>query len=381
MPERTWDIYTFPGGDWVETFPVKSSSWGRTLNEVGDQNTTVLPLDSDELNRIKSGIRSLIRPWTHVLVTKRNGAVIGADLLTGWDYQFGTKELTLHHSQFRVYLEKVTTFGTNGYSGADLGHNSLKLVNYNLPAACQAVVYVAQLKPGGNTLPVDFELSFPDGYPGAGDPQGSSGTLSREIFDYNVQYIEDVITELQEMPGGPDVDFEPYLTSAGKLRWRMRTNLTPANVFDFDLDGTEPGLVLGTLSMDAQGVANTRYAIGSGSEADMRVGTAKATTTVPVLEGDDEYKTLTEQADLDSHASADLATFSKPAYTLDASIQLSSLDKRQIAIADLRLGSTIRVKQSDDPFIGASFVSARLIEIRGNESETVTMILDWPGDS
>ncbi len=159
----------------------------------------------------------------------------------------------------------------------------------------------------GSYLPLDLPAVLPDG-----------GTNVRNYPGYETATAGQRLQELTQVENGPDMYFQPYLTTSGgfrAIRHRMLIG-TPLLVqlggaLRFDYRST---LVALSIAGDGSGQANTAFVKGSGNEAGTLFGYATDTTLIdqgwPALDMvDTGHTSASEQATLDGWARADVALY------------------------------------------------------------------------
>lgn len=336
------------------TFP-----YNRALNESGTGQAT---FTADAVSR------DLLTPWAVSLMAIRGGVPVGGGLIISVTAHISKMMWTVTFADVRTILGRRTTFGTNGYSGSTTD-NVLPLLNHSLASMPGWLVWSATEGPTANfALPIFL-------------PQGRityalinslahTGTDNRTYFDYEVHFIDDTLTELQG--SGLDIDFEPRLTATMGLEWLLRVgspltgNVDP---IEFNMTADEQGLFDVSYTSDGAKQSNILYAIGKGSELDMRVTTASAAPAGPALERAENYKDIDDLTVLAKHSAQDLALYNK------ATVQwsMSMLAEQGAGIQSMRLGSIIRLFFNNHPMVPNSWMTLRLIGYSGDEGNTVKL--------
>ncbi len=145
-------------------------------------------------------------------------------------------------------------------------------------------------------------------------PADVAGISTRTYPGYELAWVGDRLQELTQVDGGPDVSFEPRLTSDGlSVQWVMRTGTDTDPLLHqtgqdwiWDRGAAKGGVTSLSVSIDATGMAQRAWAIGSGTEVDLLVGEADFPDPLdagyPLLEADASYTSVTDQGTLDAHA-------------------------------------------------------------------------------
>jgi len=366
----TYAVHDTITGDYLAPVELATNSMGRGINGGrSGESTLVRPAGWSRTN-----FRDLTTPWARTLVKFSNGSPIAAQMFTGRKWDFTTARLTVRHADVWTILSKRTTFGTNGYSGTLPTDNNLPLLNQSLVSMPAWMIWAGTEGPTSNfALPIFL-------------PEGKvtyalinslpyTGTDNRTIWDYEVVFVDDAIGEVIKMPGGPDFDFQPRISSAGKLELLMRVGTLTGGTSDWMMSSSMPALTNVTHDEDATKQANVVYAIGKGSEAGMRVRTASASPSVPALERAVNYKEIDDLGILQSHANSDLALFNQPTSQWTASM----LSGAGAGIENMPPGHTMRLSFTDHDWEPDGFQPQRLIGFDTSESDTVTLSLQPSG--
>lgn len=341
-------------------------SWSRVLNGTGSgtaefQVSAAMdhPLDWEDL----------FTPWSRVFVVCEEGVVIYAGVITGADDVEGTNSTvtTIQHSDIRAVLDRRTTFGSNGYSGS-IADGVLPLVNITYERIAAWLMWA------GVTAPalVNPAFALPIFYPEK-DTSTGGGTESRTYYDYQLQMIGAALQEIQNSDGGPDIDFLPYWTPSNTLAWQMRVGTT-ANpqltgaVLDFNMTTSKHGLSDVKRTRDGSRMGNFIYAVGEGSEVDMKVASQHAATSGPALERVMQYKKIGDQGQLQSHADADTLAYADPTYQWSYTLAPESIQYQP-------LGTIHRLYYDGHVRFPDGYQNLRVIAWAGDETRKVTPTL------
>lgn len=270
-----------------------------------------------------------------------------------WDHR-----LVLNH------LASVTTPGavaasSLSYSGMSLGTIAKRLVQ-------EALAHT------GGSLPVVFQA----------DEAGSS---VRTYPGFELASVGQRLQELSQVQGGPELDFQPRLTSDRTgVEWVMRTGTTAQpwlaqTGMDWMVDTTVPRGALGGLSVveDASKVATRAWAKGSGTdEATLisrpAVATDRLDAGFPLLESAESYSSVVEQATVDAHAAGDLAANDRPMQTWKVRVAVDS------RVGAARPGDWWSIRVGDGRvLVDAGLYRSRMASMSGDlASEFVDVSLD-----
>ncbi|RFA15828.1 hypothetical protein B7R22_05320 [Subtercola boreus] len=338
-------------------------SWNRVLNGAGGGNADFrISAVGPNLNW-----NDLLTPWSRTFVVCEEGVVIYAGLCISRDDDIGSNTISLKHQDIRVLLDRRSTFGTNGYSGGT-PDNKLELVNITADRLAAWVLWAGTEAPA--LANPSFRLPI---IPIAKGTTTGGGTESETYFDYQSTVVGSAMTEAQNRDRGPDIDFLPQWGPTHKLEYRMRAGtasnpqLTGA-LLEFNLATSNHGLVDVKRTVDGKNQATYIYAVGEGTEADMKVKTAKNESFAPALEKFVQYKKIGDETVLQSHADADLKTYSSPVEQWSYRLQLDSIQYQP-------LGTLHKLWFEGSPIIETGWHTLRVIGWSGDETRWVTPVL------
>jgi hypothetical protein len=358
VSEQRYAFYDTMSGAFLAWAQPATFSYDRALNESGTGRATFTAA---------SASRDLLTPWGVTLMAIRGGVPVGGGLIVSVTADISKMMWSVQMADVRTILGRRTTFGTNGYSG-NTTDNKLELKAFSLFAIPSWLVWSATDGPTANfALPIFL-------------PQGRitfalinslphSGNEDRTYFDYEVHFVDEALNELQGV--GLEMDFEPRLSSVGALEWLLRISSTQlgGTTVEFNMTSQESGLFDVSYVSDGSKQSNIMYAIGKGSELDMRVTTSSAPPVGPALERAENYKDIDDLAVLKKHSNSDLALYNKS--TVQWS--MSMMADHGVGIENMRLGSTIRLFFNDHPMVPNSWMSMRLIGYSGDEGNAVKL--------
>jgi hypothetical protein len=365
MSSWTYAIYDTMSGVLQSPIQLVSNSMGRTLNAGNSGSSTLF----SQPNVSSAQLRDLTTPWARTLVKSRDGIPVAAHMITGREWDHDTTLLTIDHADVWTILSRRTTFGSNGYSGADPVNNNLPLVGFTLESMTWYLIWAGT---DGPTVNFGLPIYLPSGKLTyaliSGLPHSSSN--SRTYWDYDVTFLDHGLSELMAVGGGPDLDFQPrFNTTTGNLELLMKVGSIAGGSSDWNMTATQRPLFGLKHKEDALNQANVVYAIGKGSEADMRVATASGAPSIPALEKAVNYKQLDDLTVLQSHANADLALYNRPTSQWSASM----LADAGPGIAAMAPAHALRLYFKDHLWEPDGWVSLRLVGFTTDMSETVSL--------
>ncbi|MGW4129501.1 hypothetical protein [Amycolatopsis japonica] len=179
----------------------------------------------------------------------------------------------------------------------------------SLPNIARAIVdhgTTWQNRPG-SFLPLDLPAVLP-----------GTGTNVRNYPGYETASVGQRLQEITQVDSGPDVLFQPYLTTSGGFRY-IRHRMLIGNPLLVQLGGAlkfdyRSSLVALSIAGDGSNQANTAFVKGSGNEAGTLFGYATDTTLIdagwPALDMvDASHTSASVQSTLDGWARADVALY------------------------------------------------------------------------
>lgn len=342
-------------------FPT-TASWSRLLNISGRGSSTfqlgipALPIDYYAYTRL----------WAYSIVYFWDGNPIYWGVITSRRYDKATQKLTVRHADIRKIFTRRYPFGVASYWADEPNHipGSLVLTDRSLRGIAQNVVK-AGLEGPSDIYSLPIVQAF----------LTETGSHSRTYWNYHFQTVADILEDLQNIDGGPDIDFEPELGGSGvQLRMRTGTPSQPSisgSTFDFAMSAPLQRLEDLSLEEDGEMQLTGQFGIGQGSERDMRVGGAgiAGAATIPALDFAEEYKTESSEPILALYGLAAVKTNEYPTRQYEMSFRAST----DPGLAALRLGSLLDLHWSTDPFVPDGKATVRVISMSGDESENVTL--------
>jgi hypothetical protein len=338
-----------------------ASTFTRQLNGVGtgshDLVTASLGAGATLEDRRASRL-DITRTWARTVVQCWNDEPVYAGLIVGKTRKDdGT--VTLNTVDVREILKYRTTFGINGYNGQTDGQFSLQ--NMSLAAIAGSLIWDAEQGTIGNW---DMPWMLPS--------RVGAGPEDRVYHEYNLPVIETELAAIQDFNGGPDIDFSP-LWSGSRLRWDCRVGALTGATLDFNLSAPEsPATGFGFVE-DGNAQGNVFYAVGNGSDRDLKVYTATAALAPdePALERIVQYSQERAPSVLLGHARAAVNAYQRPTRQYSLSMQADGAP----GVPDLSLGQTIRTYVKDDDWLSDGWLTHRLIGFSGDLTNTIKLQL------
>ena len=260
-------------------------------------------------------------------------------------------------------------FGTGG-NGQTRGQISYK--NLSLRAIVSDLGRISTAKPGG-CLPIDWSYS------------GERGPRERTYYNYNVgnNSCKKLFEDISNVENGPDIQLRPYLYDSQHVRLRLLAGsesepyLGQSSLRRLTWPGT-----INDLTVDHLGPVSRVYATGAGSE-DEQMGYLASDTSLQSMS--DPYPLVEEVVSfsdddnfsvLKSHANARLAVDKYPVMQITATINVTG---KQI-IGSLWPGEVVELAIDGFPTLPDGVYNQRVMSMRGDESDNVTIIFDVTRD-
>ena len=384
----------------IATIPVSGASWSVAHRGTGDISVDI-PLNAGEFRRLErvilSGLypSSLLFPGPNVfpqaetavwragdglrpefltavepartfLAVLEGDHVIEAGPIWAHDYDYSTGSLKVKASGLRSIFDHRHVMGV--IAGTDWATWAVTYTGLSLGTIAKRLIQLLMTHTGG-TLPI----VLPDDETAASDADHTRTYKGSELATVATR-----LDQLQGVIGGPDIAFEPRLTSDRLgVEWVMRvgTEAQPLlyqaggdHVFDTRVPrGGVSGL---SVHRDGGGLASRSWATGSGMDEALLMARADDTTLTdggfPLLEVSESRSTVEVQATLDRWASGNLAATGAPWMTWTATVRadMSPL------LGSYRCGDFAKVwVPASHPYLSlllpAGFHRARIVNVAG----------------
>lgn len=325
------------------TVEAESGAWQR--GRVIDQ-AHVFPLRSLGLSRSRAhDLFGRDRPRDRVLCVLADDKPVYHGLIINSDYSADTGKLTVTHKDVRELAATRWLFGIGASS------QTWEWAGLSWRGIARAVAKIIFTDPISDAWPLPVTL-----------PASEAGDETFKTYGYEFRHGESLLKEIEEMPGGPDLDFHPMLVN-GKFGWELRIGspFLEGPEFTFHLQAPHGALTdVGVKTVGDEKFTGV-HGVGDGSEWDMVRGGAAA----PVSAGLARDTKLTLKSD-------DLAKVNKrSAGYLDTRLetyQQWSFSARtdRLDVTRLRLGSIITIQSQGDEWIDDGYTRHRVLGFGGN---------------
>lgn len=355
-----WICSTITGEKLVQVEP-HQGSFSRKLNGVGSGShefvTSTIGVGASVAAR-RISRNDLTRTWARTLVQCWDDKPLYAGIITGKEPK--GDGVTINTVELRELFKYRTTFGANGYSGFEDGKFVHK--DQSLASIAGQLLWVLMV---GRTANWQLPLILP--------PRGMVGTEDRDYHDFNLPVVETELAAIQNAEGGPDLDFEPSWNANGNLQWTSRVGDLSGNTLEWNLSVPQPPLTDFGFSEDGNAQGNVFYAVGNGSDRDLKVATSATLLAAdePALERVVQHSQERKVPVLQGLANEDLRTFQKATRQYAFSMQADG----RYGAANLRLGQTARTYTRGDDWLEDGWLNHRLVGFSGDLSNTIKLQL------
>lgn len=294
----------------LATVPTTSTGvgWSTVLNDAGTVDVTV-PLRTRDVRSRRELLGYLEPTRCFLAAVTDDGDVLEAGPIWRHRYDDTTGELRVAAGglmsifDHRLVVKVLAT-------GERVQDTELAWSSLSLATIAKRLIQAAMSHTGG-ALPLVL-------------PDDEAGTAERNYPGYELGVVGERIRQIIEVANGPDIALQPRLTPDGThLEWVMRTGTTAdpllhqaGDDWAWDRGAARGSLTNLSVDVDATGVAYRTWAIGSGMETALMLGTAYDPAPLeagyPLLEGTGSFASVLEQSTLDAHAAALAETSRRP---------------------------------------------------------------------
>lgn len=343
---KVWTVSTITWGE-RQLVDANASPWKRTDNgSAGGLQSGFKLSDAGVAALARAGV---LDPVTRALVIDHDGVVVYAGIIWEDDYDADTGVLNVSHEDIWSLLDlRLIAADRTGnipswvqtYSGLEYDTIIKRLVQLATTGA-------------GRTIPIQYEADYPGG-------------RSRTYNGYNLDTAVEAITEIMNLPGGPDVDLRPeWAPDGSSLQWTLRTG-------DMNPDGQTIEVVYGADQSAAKGLKRKRsgreqatrvmgVGEGSGKDIKVRAGVGAGALQLELIEQAKNIKSLAELQDFaDGEQAARTGLITQ--YSMDLNITSPVIGN----LWALKPGATLRWHTTGDPAIPDGWKQHRIISYSGD---------------
>ncbi|WP_183086322.1 hypothetical protein [Mycetocola tolaasinivorans] len=319
----------------------KAASFTRILNAVSTGGATFNVRDGHDWLRLTA-------VWAMIFVAEWDGVPQYAGYVIDSRYSKTKGEITIKTECVRTVFARRLPFAVIGTGSVpEYPDGTLKVDRKTWPAAVREIL--RRQAQGGDPERWNLPLVL---------PADATGGVSRTFWNYEFWTIEQMLSELQNAEGGPDLDFDPRWSTAGTLEWVVRVGsprLSRGRV-DWHVDASRSAVTDFDAAWNGQKSFSGVHTIGKGSEKKMPVGKAGAPIMpggTVFLDGAHPYKEISNLAQLNAQARSDAAAFGQITQQWSFKVEGSG-DRGLPAIGDISLGLAAALTFSSDPIFGPS---------------------------
>lgn len=336
----------------IDRIPASAFSYERMLSSGGGGSVTI-PIDG---TYTKAELKALVTPWSRIIVLERDGVVLYAGYSLGLSYQRGASSVTVKLADLWTMLDRRGAWN----------HNAPNMEVWQTTVSGRLGVQASSALSRGRSGPALPAMAIP-----VTASSGSSGvSVSRTYYGYNVETVGDVFTDL--LAEGLDVYFRPRWLS-GNVNWQMFCDpgWSSGTTREFSATSELSPVTEFSESQDAARVTNNARFIGEGSEVDMLVRSFRNTdSSYPLLDRATSMKNISDTSQLTALAIKDLDAYGEPTsqWSFDVTADM-----------EVDVGDTVRMHFEGDAWIGDAWYARRVVGIKGDMSETKTVIVQPTG--
>lgn len=287
-------------GNTVGLLPCVINNWADVMGGTATAEITLAPGTLTTATR--DNYRNLTMPWRMTVVIDWDGVAVWAGPVIARNFDGQTVKISCQGFKAILNRRKVHDWSTPlanytvTYTGKSLGQ-----------IATQLVTLATTVKPG-SALPVVIPTLT------------ETDTDSTHVRTYNGAELKDTGVELDNLTkslNGPDIHFKPQWVDStrSQVQWVMRVGslaqpvLSSLQAVMFDASAPAASVQKMTELEDGSNLVTTQWAKGAGNTTSTVMSKKTSTTLTgqgwPLIEGQVDYRTVTDQATLDAHTQAD----------------------------------------------------------------------------
>jgi hypothetical protein len=385
-----WFLADLRTGREILDLPVMEGTWSVQLNGPGTLECTLNMQDPD----IRAlGLRNASAPAKTVLAVVEHDVLVEAGPIWARSYDRDNQKLKLSAKglwsifDHRMILPVLAaTIPVNQFTVTDPSDNSgvktmpnpnlaSKFDNIWLGTIAKRMVQQSETWTGGD-LPIIY-------------PPDDLGINIRDFNGLDFKAVGDALRQLTQVDGGPDIVFQPQLTSdLLGVQWVMRIGtpsqplLYSTGAVVFDMSVPESRITTLTVDEDASAMASVSWATGGRSGDTVLVSRASETAHLnagyPLLEIlDSSHTEVVIQSTLDAYAQENLSFGSGPVEIWKFRVELDGDPQfSEYTIGDI---VDIVIGETSDPYLIPDTYQQRIISLAGDHTSTTVQVGCAPG--
>ena len=344
-----YKVYTVSTATWGDLALVDPAScpWKRTYNESTGSIQANFKLSDPAVRATSTG--GLLTPVERCLVVESQGVVVYAGVIWEDDYDRDTQSLTVNHEDIwsllalRLIAEDRTgniPAWVKTYTGMEYDTIVKRLVQLGTTGA-------------GRTIPIIYEADY-------------SGGRTRTYHGYNLDTVVESITEIMNLPSGPNIDFRPeWNANRDGIQWTLRTgSMNPDNqTIEANISADDSAVRNLKRKRTGRERATRIMGVGEGSGKDIKVRAAAGSGSL-VLERIEQAKNIKTLPDLQEFSDGKLVPRNSliAQYSMDLDISKPNLRN----LWTLKPGAFMRWGLTGDPLISDGWRTQTIIEYAGD---------------
>lgn len=348
MPQWTHEIVDTKSGTRLANVDVADWPYQSLANAAGSGTADVV-VGGSGISR--SVWDDLLRGWDRTIVHSLDGFAMYAGLLTReeWDGARGVSRV--HSTEVRSIAPRRYPFMVPTYNPGfafDVSGKSWRGI-------AREVVRVGFHSVPGDNFHLPIVL-----------PADESGSQSKQEPWNEFKTVEDLLRDVQDRDGGPDIYFDPVWSSAGKLEWWLKIGAPRLSGPVFESRATGSFVTNLRVTVDAEKQLTGVFGIGSGQGHKRVVGRAGSMVGPPVpdMDASASFTKVDVQAEADALALAHL----KAHRTATTAWSFDMVMDGSWAPHELRPGSTVRIWHDGDERVAAGWRDEYVTSVSGGAS-------------
>lgn len=336
-----WIHDTRTGAPQMQVYP-SACPWTRRLTGTGTGSATFRLTDETSL---PGEARDLLTPTARTLVVRWGRFVAYAGLVTRLVYDRDAATITASTLELRGLFSKRPTGGALNYGSSW----NLNIQNKSASGAVRMILQRVLGITSAHALPVDL-------------PADGAGSYSRDVRYWETVTAADLFDEVEKT--GVEIDFRPYLTETGMLRWAAEVSARiERGASDFTVNA-ENSVVRGlTVTEDGTAQATGIIVTGKGTGADMRVQGASANPYgIPARDEKREAKDVSSPIMLLTQANYAMAEAQDLLEQWSLGVRL----EKPVTPDAVQPGRILRLDVRDDPWLLDGVYARRVIALAGD---------------
>ncbi len=353
--------------------PVSAGSWSIDHRSEGSVSATMTL--SPEILRRFPGLVGKLDPWRCFLAAITDDSqVLEAGPILPHKYSDATGVLQVSALGMRgIFARRLLISDPSRWPGGKPAEAVMSWSGVSLGTIAKRIVALAMSHDGGS-LPIDL-------------PPDEVGTATRTYYGFELARISKRLKELEDVENGPDLRFDPYLTSEGRLdrvRWQMKAGTTAAPELaqdgpdhEWDRNAVHGPVVSLDVDTDSSEMGDRAWVTGQGSDTQLLMSMYQdrglRAAGYPLLEVDESRPSVSRQSTLNAHTRALHRRSARPWQTWKLVVRADAGPK----FGTYRPGHWARIHVGSHPYIKTrtGYYRTRILSVSGGLDGNVTLVL------